>query len=598
MSGGLLDRWRPPGQPDPNWLLYQQQQQVAQQARQANGGFGPRPTHPIGGAAPAVTLQQGQMPWDMAPGGGQSFANMYTPKPPAPKPPQSQQPAFGQPMQMPGQMMPVPDFQMPPVDPSIAAYGPGQAAPMPPGMPQPPQPQQASSDPALGAYPQTPVGRQPQPGDAANSDPNAKPEQGKEENPNLLFGMDPMSLLQIGLSLMGNARDGGDWAAVGQDLGKIAMQDQEKKRYDEQQLRQEKLDKMSEEMHGYQVKELEAAGVERGDARAVRESRMSLAQEMLNELPEDASPMIRTLLTMGTKDPEAFGHVVNYQMEQLRNVREDQMTADERKFQRELAQLKMVGDERLANRQFEKSLAAAEAGQFSGLSGNITGAMDAVSNIEKALGILDSRAGRGDDGTGLFAGDVTLSKLFRGADSTSDLQLFNALSNQRGIKVLSQMKGAPSDKDFEAVLASIGTGEISISAARSLLEDQLYQARRDIAQAESMREWRPKYGTISMGRNEVGQSFDQAFADQWSQSGYKNPNLAQTATPTTAQMITKSAGEAQPSVAAGPPNNAVIILKQNPTPENKKFFEETFKLPPGSADKYLGLAQPGGYRGR
>jgi hypothetical protein len=70
-------------------------------------------------------------------------------------------------------------------------------------------------------------------------------------------------MLQVGLSLLGNARDGGNWAGVGQDVQQMNRERMLRQRMDNEQRRQKTQDAREESVFGRQQTEWERADEQR-----------------------------------------------------------------------------------------------------------------------------------------------------------------------------------------------------------------------------------------------------------------------------------------------------------------------------------------------
>lgn len=474
-----------------------------------------RPIIPGMRQPPMATPAPGTMPWDMAPGGGQGFADMYAPpqpKPQAPKPAAPQAPMFGQPMALPTQpLMPVPAFQMGNSDPSLAAYGPGQDdGEMRGNMADPSMdPALAAYDPAALAYmPQQDI--QPQPGDQATG----------QNNGNLLGDYNGMDFLSLGLSLLGNAQNGGDWGQVGQDLMGITQIAQQRKDRalsledrEREIRRQEEADKRTAEMYGYQIEELQAGRDERAYAKANRERLVGVQKTIVDQL-RATNPEMASIVE--SYAPEQFGEFMGNRL--LRQ--EDRLAEDERiKNQQEFTARENALDRGLQSRladvrqrdpmqtvQGKASIAAIEP--YVAAASNAGPALNRVGRMKEIITALHQMGGSNQP----INADtrIYLSRLTgNGGAAQALMEEYNNLALAFTLEEVQKLKPA-SNLDFKTIQESLPNVNNNPYAAMNMLDRMERDLQGAIQGANARISW-VEDGNSIYGKNAEGKTFFEAY---------------------------------------------------------------------------------------
>lgn len=533
----------------------------------------PRTGQPIV-AAPAQPQAPQQSPFDFGNATGQwnldafKALNPNAPKPAA-RPPQPKQ-DFGP------QMMP-PNIPRP-GDVSGKAYG--QNIPVNGMMPANPDPDMGAYDPALAAY----GDRQPQPGDTATGTGPKKEGDWFSQLGEGLGGFNNNDLLQMGLSMLGNSQNGGDWGAVGKDLAQVTQGVQQRAQVEKQNKRLDTQDAQNAKLFGYQEDELKATAAERKRVEEVRTGTKAAAQSMLDEMPADADPGARSLLKYAVTNPDAFQGVLEYQIglakEDRDFNREKKLAELQGNIQLRVAAMQAERDDKRADRQFDKSLAAADAQRIADSGGIIDQKRAALKNVDQTLGIIDEAVARGQKSGGYITPDGKLNQLLGQYASADSVDRIKSLTANRVLATLAVQKGAASEKDAEtAGYAAVNPETMQFGSAQKLLYGMRDDLMRDLAKEEGRRTWIRDYGSPSVAFRKMPDgsqlSFDQSFDQDYKPGA--SPYAAIDSFMTTPNI----------------PANAVTLLKQNPTDDVKRQFDAKYGA--GSAARILTQGSRAGY---
>ena len=515
-----------------------------QQGPYAVDGIDPRTGQPIMPMRrpPMATPAPGTMPWDVAPGGGQGFADMYAPQPQQPKPqaprqtvPQTPQqnaaqpPMFGNLLTLP--LLPGSATQ---ADPSLVAYGPGQDGGQmrgnmaDPGM----DPALAAYDPAAMAYMQKDI--QPQAGDQAlaskeneNDWLNGQPFGG-------VFGevtgdLNGMDMLSLGLSLLGNSQNGGNWAQVGQDLmginqGATQRKDRALSLEDREReiKRQEEADKRTAELFGYQVDELKAGQEERAYAKANRD-RLAVVQKTMVESTTD--PAFRAVIE--SMAPEQFGEFMgNRLLRQEDRLAEDERIKNQQEFQaRENAldrdfQARMEAIKKkdpMQTVEGKASIAAIEP--YVAAAGNAGAALNRVGRMKE---IITTLHGMGGTNQPINADTrIYLSRLTGNSrEAQALMEEYNNLALAFTLEEVQKLKPA-SNLDFKTISESLPNVDNNPLAAMNMLNRMERDLNNAVQGANDRISW-VEQGNSIYGKNAEGKTFFEA-----------HPNASSATTPAT-----------------------------------------------------------------
>lgn len=527
------------------------------------------PIDPLTGQPAQPRLPTPQPNMDMPWGDGQAMGNLYgqqQPKPQAPKP------------QMPG----IRPMGPPDIRPQARDMGP-PSAPQPPSMGmQEVGPQDAS----YAAYnPAAPtVEKQPQPGDSITSpDAAGQPEKKTDK----IFGdFNQMDLLQVGLSLLGNSQNGGDWGAVGKDLGQIqqgivaredrALSQEDRLREIERQkkadARQLVTDQQQDTMFGFNVEEAKASVQDR--ARIIEE-RGRLAGARTKAVESTQDPALRAVLE-GMTD-EGYGAFLGntYLNQQEQKARAD-ADASQRAFQASQSTLdrqasldaaRLRNPSETARGRSDLALLAPWQ-EAAGLAQTYT-----LKRVQRMKQIMTELSAMGGWNNPLDADTrVTLSRL-TGTNPQAQglLQEYKNLLGQFTRDEAQKVKPV-SNLDMEGIEKQMASGDTEVAGGYRILDRMEREMNEGIERTNAMVNWFDSGNSFS-GRNPEGKTFFETF-------GFKPLDAPASASPTA------QAGVGPKQTTAQPPSNAVIMLKQDPSPTKRKQFDDIFG--PGAADRALG----------
>jgi hypothetical protein len=199
-----------------------------------------------------------------------------------------------------------------------------------------------------------------------------------------------------------------------------------------------------------------------------------------------------------------------------------------------------------------------------------------LNNLYEARQIIVDLVGVGKDGRLAIDTNQTLSQLFDDPIVESKGQQLKSLAVDRGIGLLKAFGGNDTDKEFNLALDTIGNPNNSLQSQYDAINRQIAVNEEAIDRFGAERLWAAENGNIYALKN--GVSFtDWYYGKDGPGSKSRGPTV--NLVPTTAAQSGASATQIDP--------NAIVILQQRPTPENKRYFEKTFGLPEGGADKYL-----------
>lgn len=441
--------------------------------------------------------------------------NPYAP-PAAPRAPtaqqRTQQPNFGQPYQMGAQpMMPVPDFQMGYIDPSMAAYA-NQGG----GLFD-----LASSNPAdvsMKAY-------QPQPGDQATGS-------GQDKSQYALNGMlgniNNQDLLSLGLSLLGNSQNGGDWGQVGRDLQGIqqgAMSREDRAREIERQKTQD--EQAAEQFKAWQSEQTAKTGVQQRYDSRLKEMDAALADPSLS--PEAKAQMKRERDILGMVGPEGWA---NFEVAQEERKAQEAAAQGEFQQRKELqnAQIAASAKEGALDRQSRKDLAELEAKlnprrdprdtiQYRADVQRVTPWINAadqartytlgrVDRMKQIINELAKRGGVNDPLNSDFR--IEMSRLTgNAAENQALLEEYNNLATGFTLDEVQKLKPA-SNLDFEVIRKTLPNPNNNPRASLAMLNRMEREMNAGIKTADAMAKWLDD-GYPLNGKNAEGKTIREVY---------------------------------------------------------------------------------------
>lgn len=534
-------------------------------------GFGQNPLESrMPGVAPNISLpgfpmipqwqqqpQQADMPW----GDGKSFGDLYQPQP-KPRPPAQPHP-------------------------SAAAF-----APLAP----------TGARPQITASPLTPLQNsmpdmQPQPGQMAEENRSAAQANGgdifgdagrffSEITSDREDGFNRTDLLQLGLSLLGNSQNGQGWAGVANDFGNI--QQGVERRQDRVLAKEDRAREIKRQ------EEADARAKEEFEAWRKEQQRVAGLTSRYEEALKDPSLDAEARRMLGIMGPEGYGQYEMWRAEQAARSKETkenrEFEASERQKDRaasaEEARIRSANENSIG-RYFQaqdaqtigESNAAAAQIQSRGLP-----MLNAVkADIQKAHDLGLQR--------GFFDQNqkITMNRMFgENGPLATTLETWRARVLGPALETLRGL-GAMSEREMEAAVNSFSNPDMTFDAAMSLIDERIKLAENKLLENKTMNQFFTEAQGLTGKRNPAGQDWNTALTLAFEEDRRARELKAP---PQPAPTVEKMGG----GQGAVIPPNAITLLKQNPTLEMRRMFDQ--KYGNGSADKVLGTAQPGGYRGR
>jgi hypothetical protein len=292
-------------------------------------------------------------------------------------------------------------------------------------------------------------------------------------------------LFQTGLSLLGNARNGGDWAQVGQDVRAINSEQQQRRLLEEQQRRQRVQDQRSETTWGRQ------------------ESQYAAFERLIKGLPEQQRQE-------ALANPEAFmaaraqasAPITPYQQRQL-ELEEAQMKEAAAARRQQLA-YQQSQDQWM--RRFQGALGAADAGSVAEQGALVR---QGYTQVRPILQEMRSIIERYPDIMGSWVNTQDRTQLVRlaGGDPArlAAMERFQGLATQLTLPQLEALRPA-TNLDFERIRSTVADPQMSQRGAIAYIDSQLQSLERARQVSESQGQWISQYGSLSLP-NAEGQTW-------------------------------------------------------------------------------------------
>jgi hypothetical protein len=361
-------------------------------------------------------------------------------------------------------------------------------------------------------------------------------------------------LLQIGLSLLGNADNGGDWGAVGQDLRQFGQertqrqrQENEDRRLRVQEGREDTLWNRSEQQN---------QGLERWVA--------SLPPEQQARARANPQAAYAAFMEM---EAQRNAPITPYQERQL--GLEERQLADQRAARAQ--QMAYQNNQDQWQRRFMSTLGAADAGSVAEQGALVR---QGITQVRPIIAEMRSIVEQYPDimGSWINTNDRTQLVRMAGGDPArlAAMERFQGLATQLTLPQLEALRPA-TNLDFERVRATVADPQMSQRGALAFFDSQLQAIDRASAVSDSQGQWIMRYGSLSLP-NENGQT--------WATANANSPFMQ-----FNASAPDSIAGAGRGSSGATPPQGAIQRLRQNPTERERRLFDEAFG--PGAAARAL-----------
>lgn len=367
--------------------------------------------------------------------------------------------------------------------------------------------------------------------------------------------MNENPMFNMGLSLLGNAQNGGNWGGVLQDMRQFGQDARERQVLQNEQRRQKIGDAREEASFGWQQQDRQVIERQRADWEAA----VAGEQDPQNQ---------RVLRAMG---PQGYG---------------EWMAAErQRRFLAEQGQLDRDTTLRAANARAanENSLGR----YFQSMDAQTMGALNEQATQLRAVGLPQLQSLRStiaQAGTSLtgqpidYNTRITLGRWFNGSSADrQNLEVWRAQILGPALETLRGL-GAMSEREMDAAIESFSNPNMTLGAAMQLIDQRIEIANRRIATAQAATQYFRDAGGLTGVTNSAGQDW----------STYLNETL-NPQTPSQQTPPAPSAGSAARQDYPAPNQAAVAELRRDSSAAARREFDEVFG--PGAAERVLASAR-------
>lgn len=354
-------------------------------------------------------------------------------------------------------------------------------------------------------------------------------------------------LLQLGMSLLGNSRNGGDWSAVARDMQGIAQQRQQQALLRRQTRREDTQDQREG-----QVFQRQQSDWERQDQQY---------QRWENAVRAEQDPQRRQMLQ--AIGPQGYADFMGDERRMQFQHNEGEL---DRNAQLRAAQVRSANENSLGR-------------YFQAMDAQTIGELNQSAAQLQAVGLPQLRqlrttiqsAGQALVGRPIDYNDrIQLGRVFNG--SSQDRQTLEVWRAQILGPALETLRGlgAMSEREMEAAVNSFSNPNMTLGAAMQLIDEKIATAERRVATAQATSQFFADAGGITGVRNPQGQD----YATFLQQSLGATPGAG-----TTEQNSVPRGGYPQPNAAA------VTELRRDTSAAARAEFDQTFG--PGAASRAL-----------
>lgn len=353
------------------------------------------------------------------------------------------------------------------------------------------------------------------------------------------------SLFQLGMSLLGNAQNGGDWGQVGQDM--MAFSDRQRQRQiQDNEMRRQKVNDGRQETLWSQTQE----DRERENARRAE----------FNQYVETVQdPELRAILEAGGS--ENWGDVL--------------MGERTRRFQeQENARARAAGGGELG-RMFQNRDAVQIADMNDAAAHIQSQSLDALRTLRQNI------VAAGEAATGQpidYTTRIAINRVFNGQGPER-----MALETWRGRMLTPALEmlppGPATDRDVALVMEAFANPNMQLGSALNLIDERIAAAERQVVRAQAANDFFRDAGGLTGRRNSAGQDWPTYLASRMEGLGYSDRIGADG----------RPRGDARNSGQTGsfptPPQQAIQALRADSSAQRRRQFDEIFG--PGAAARYL-----------
>lgn len=348
-------------------------------------------------------------------------------------------------------------------------------------------------------------------------------------------------LLQMGLSLMGNAQNGGNWSGVGQDMRQMSMDQRQRQQMENEARRMKTADARDETIFGRQQTQWGFEDRQRADWEAAVQGEQDPQRQV-------------TLRAMG---PQGYGDWMSGEQNRAFQSRENQLNRDN---DRRVAATRSANENSLGR--YFQSMDAQTIGDLNQQSAQLQ-----ATGLPQLYALRDTINQAGLSLTGQpidYNNRITLGRYFNGSSGERQtLEVWRAqilgpaLESLRGL-------GAMSERELDAAMNSFANPNMTLGAAQQLIDQRIQLAQRRVDTANHANSYFQEYGGLtgagpgwpSYLAERIGSELPQPGAGRASGGGTP-PALA-------------------PTFNAGPSPQDIQTLRQNSSAERRRQFDEVY----------------------
>lgn len=354
-------------------------------------------------------------------------------------------------------------------------------------------------------------------------------------------------MLNMGLSLLGNAQRGGDWGQVARDMQGFQQQQQQRQLLERQTQREDAQDRRNDMVFGRQQ-----TAWQREDQQLER-WRAAVQGEQ--------DPVRRA--TLEAIGPEGYGEWMAGEQQRAFQAREGQL---DRETQIRAAGIRSANENSLGR--YFQSMDAQTLGELNQRAAQIQATV--LPQLRNLRGTI-VQAGTSLTGQPIdYNSRITLGRYFNGSsEDRMTLEVWRARILGPALEQLRGM-GAMSEREMEAAMNSMSNPNMTLGAAMQLIDERIAQAERQVATARAAGTYFNDAHGLTGVQNSAGQDWPTYLQTQIGDM----PGTAQTP-----QTEIPRGGYPQPS-----PDDVALLLRDT-SAERRRFFDQVYG--PGAAERAI-----------